>query len=74
VGDGNVFQSDVELRRTLHEVGADAVGDGFTLRDELGGVELRDDGFEDFISDGGEDTFVVVGTVGLGEVSLNSKS
>jgi hypothetical protein len=30
------------------------------LGDELGGVELCDDGFEDFVSDGGEDALVVV--------------
>ena len=33
VGDGDVFQGDVELRGTLEEVGPDAVGDGFTLGD-----------------------------------------
>lgn len=65
VGDGDVFEGDVELRGALHEVRPDPVGDGFTLGDEFGGVELGDDGFEDFVADGGEDTFVVVGTVGL---------
>jgi hypothetical protein len=30
------------------------------LGDQFGGVELGDDGFEDFVSDGGQDTFVVV--------------
>lgn len=39
----------------------------FTLGDELGGVELGDDGLEDFVSDGGEDTLVVVETEGLSE-------
>jgi hypothetical protein len=34
-----------------HEVRSDAVGDCFSLGDEFGGVELGDDGFEDFISD-----------------------
>jgi hypothetical protein len=33
------------------------------LRDELGGVELGHDGFEDFVADGGEHTLIVVGTV-----------
>jgi hypothetical protein len=51
------------LSGTLHKVGADAVGDSFTLRDELGGVELGHDGLEDFVTDGGEDTLVVIGTV-----------
>jgi len=31
------------------------------LGDEFGGVELGDDGFEDFVTDGGEDALVVVG-------------
>ena len=63
VGDGDVLQSDVELRSALEKVGADAVGHGFTLRDELGGVELGHDGFEDFVSDGGENTLVIIGTI-----------
>ena len=58
--DGDVFESDVELTSALEKIGADAAGDGFTLRDELCGVELRDDGFEDFVADRGEDTLVVV--------------
>lgn len=65
VGDGDVLKGDVELRGALEEVVADAVGDGFTLGDELGGVELGDDRLEDFVSDGREDTFIVVCTVGL---------
>lgn len=72
VGDGDVFEGDVELRGTLHEVRPDPVGDGFTLGDEFGGVELGDDGFEDFVADGGEDTFVVIGTVGLPRQPLSS--
>lgn len=53
MGDGDVLEGDVELLGALEQVAADAVGDGFTLGDELGGVELGDDGFEDFVSDGG---------------------
>jgi hypothetical protein len=60
VGDGNVFEGDVELLGTLEEIGADAVADGFTLGDEFCGVELGDDGFEDFVANGREDTLVVV--------------
>jgi hypothetical protein len=33
VGDGDVFEGDVELRCALEEVVADSVGDGFTLGD-----------------------------------------
>lgn len=69
VRDGDVLESDVELLGTLEKVGADAVADGLTLRDELGGIELGDDGFEDFVSDGWEDTLVVI----LSEVLSNSQ-
>jgi hypothetical protein len=71
VGDGDVLQGDVELRGTLEEVCTDAVGDGFTLGDELCGVELGDDGLEDFVSDGGEDTLVVIGTVRLKQIGIS---
>ena len=62
VRDGDVLERDVELGGAAEEVRADAGGDGLPLRDELGGVELGDDGFEDFIADGGEDALVVVET------------
>lgn len=65
MGDRDVLESNVELGGALHEVGADALGDGLTLGDELGGVELGDDGLEDFVADGGEDTLVVILTKGL---------
>lgn len=60
VGDGDVLESDVELAGALHEVGADALGDGLALGDELGGVELGHDGLEDLVADGGEHALVVV--------------
>ena len=63
--DGDVLERDVELGRAADEVGANAGGDGLALRDELGGVELGDDGFEDFVADGGEDALVVVETEAL---------
>lgn len=63
--DGDVFEGDVEFRGALEQVGADAGGDRFSLRDQFGGVELGDDGFEDFVADGGEDALVVVETEGL---------
>lgn len=58
--DRDVFEGDVELVGALKKVGADAVGHGFTLGDEFCGVELGDDGLENFVADGGEDTLVVV--------------
>lgn len=64
--DRDILEGNVEFRRTLEQVGADACGHGFSLRDELGGVELGDYGFEDFIADGGQDTLIVVEAEGLG--------
>ena len=64
--DGDVFEGNVELGGAFQEVGADTGGDGFTLRDQFGGVELGDDGFKDFVADGGEDALVVVEAEGLG--------
>lgn len=63
--DGDVFEGDVELGGAFQEIGADAGGDGFALRDQFGGVELGDDGFEDFVTDGREDALVVVEAEGL---------
>ena len=67
MGDGNVLERNVELGGALDEVGADALRDGLALGDELGGVELGDDGLEDFVADGGEDTLVVILTEVLWE-------
>ncbi len=58
---GHVLEGDVEFLGAFKQVGANAVADGFSLSDELCGVELRDDGFEDLVTDGGEDTLIVVG-------------
>ena len=66
MSDGDVLKSNVELLSTLEEVGADAVGDGLTLGDELGSVELGDNGLQDFVSDRREDTLIVI----LAEVLL----
>ena len=63
--DRDVLERDVELGGAADEVGADAGGDGLALCDELGGIELGDDGFEDFVPDGGEDALVVVETEAL---------
>ena len=50
----------VDLRAQSRDLlGALLQGDR-ALGDELGGVELGDDGFEDFVADGGEDALVVV--------------
>jgi hypothetical protein len=60
VSNRDVFELDVEFLGALQEVGADAVTNGFALGNELGGVKLGDDGFEDFVADGWEDALVVV--------------
>jgi hypothetical protein len=70
VRDADVLKGDVELARPLGKVGADALRDGLALGDQLGGVELGDDGFEDFVADGGEDALVVILTEGLQVVSV----
>jgi len=60
VGDGDVFKGDVEFSGSTHQIGADTLGDGFSLGDEFCRVELGDDGLEDFVTDGGEDSFIVI--------------
>lgn len=69
VGDGHVLQSDVELGSAAGEILADALGDGFSLGDELGGIELGDDGLENLVADGGQDSLIIVDTEVLGTIS-----
>jgi hypothetical protein len=57
---GDVFESYVELLGALEKVGSDAVADCFTLGDQFCGVELGDDGLEDFVANGRQDSFIVV--------------
>lgn len=67
--DRDVFEGDVELLGTLHQVRSYTIADGLTLSDKFGGVELGDDSFEDFVADGGKDTLVVV----LAEILRDSR-
>lgn len=62
MGDGHVLQGNVELGGAAGQIGADALRDGLSLSDELCGVELGDDGLEDLVSNGGEDSLIVVDT------------
>jgi hypothetical protein len=62
VCDGDVFEGNVELVGALEQIGPDTVGDGLSLGDEFCGIELCNDGFQDFVTDGGENTLVVVET------------
>jgi hypothetical protein len=70
VGDGYVLEGDVELLGSLEQIRPDAVGYSLTLGNKLRGVELGDDGLEDFVADRREDTLIVVLAEGLrrGEV------
>jgi hypothetical protein len=65
MGDTDVLEGDVEFLCAFKEVCTDAVGHGFTLGDEFGGIKLSNDGFENFIPYGGEDALIVVCTKGL---------
>ena len=56
----DILEGDIEFLGALEKVRSDAVADCFTLCDEFGGVELGDYGFKDFVSDGGEDSLIVV--------------
>lgn len=67
--DGDVFESNVELLGALEEVGTYSVDDCFTLCDEFCGIELGDDGFEDFVSDGWEDSLIIILTKVLFPIS-----
>jgi hypothetical protein len=60
VGDRAILEGDVELGGAAEEVGTDTVGDSFTLGDEFGGIELCDDGLEDFVSDRGKNTLIII--------------
>jgi hypothetical protein len=69
VGNGNILQGDVELGGTEGEVVADAVRDSLSLSNEFCSVELGDDSLEDFVTNGGEDSLIVVGTEVLQELA-----
>jgi hypothetical protein len=60
MGDGDIFQGNVKFLGALEEVFADTVADSFTLGDEFSGIELCDDGFEDFVADRGENSLIVI--------------
>lgn len=55
----NILELNTEVLGTVQEVVADTRRDDLTVRDELGRVELGDDGLEHLVSDRGEDTLVV---------------
>jgi hypothetical protein len=67
VGDGNILKSDVELGSTESKVVSDSFRDSLSLSDELCSIELGDDGLQDFVTNGGEDSLIVIGTEVLSE-------
>jgi len=56
----DVFERNIEFASTLEEVGTDAVRDSLTLCNELGGIKLCYDSFEDFVSNRRENTLIIV--------------
>jgi hypothetical protein len=67
VGDGNILKSDVELGSTKSKVVSNSLRDSLSLGDELCGIELGDDSLQDFVSNRGEDSLIVIGTEVLSE-------
>lgn len=74
MGDGDILEGDVELGGTAGEVVADALGDSLSLGDKLGSIKLGDNGLQDFVTNGGEDSLIVVGTEVLYELVTSFKS
>lgn len=77
VRDGNVIQDQVELSRSFHQVVPDQSRDHLSLGDQLAGVELRGDGFQDLVDDRGEYSLVIVGpelSVTTGSATLDQPS
>lgn len=60
--DGDVLEGNVELGSAEGEVVLDSSRNGFTLCDQLCGIELGDDGLQDFISDRRQDSLIVINT------------
>jgi hypothetical protein len=57
----DVVEQDIEPCGADGQVFANESSDALSLGDELRGIELGDDGFEDFVDNGRKDTLVVVG-------------
>jgi hypothetical protein len=56
VRERDIVEDNVELSCALEEVLPDARRHNLSLRDELGGVKLGHNGFQDFVADRWEDT------------------
>jgi hypothetical protein len=57
--DGNVLQDNVEFPSSLQKVLPDPSRDDLSLSNQLGRIELRYSGLEDFVSDGWQNTLIV---------------
>lgn len=57
----DVVEHDVEPGSSSREIISDQSCDIFSLRNQLTGVELGDNTFEDFVDDRGQDSLVVIG-------------
>jgi len=62
VRDGDVIENNVEILRAANETVADKSGYLRTVREELIGVELRDDGLENLVADGRKNLLIVLKT------------
>lgn len=60
VCDGDIVKDDIEFESAFAKDFSDLLGDFLSLRDKLLSVVLGDDRFEDFVTDGGQNTLVVV--------------
>lgn len=67
--DRNILERNVELSSSAGEIALDSLRDGFSLGDELGGIELGDDGLEDLVSDGRQDSFIIIDAEVLDEIN-----
>ena len=61
VRNGHVVQDEVELSGALQKHRANLARDCLAHRDQLRGIVLRDDGFENLVHDRRQDALVVVG-------------
>ena len=60
----HIVKGNVEASRTAGQVVPDETGDILTLRNQLAGVELRDNALEDFVHDGRKNPLVEVAAKG----------
>lgn len=58
--DGDIFKGDVKFLGSFEEFGSDAVADGFTLCNKLGGIELGYNSLKDFITNRWKNTFIII--------------